>query len=258
MKSYFNLFGLEIHLYSICILIGVVIAYLLITNESKKMKLNNDLISNMIFYGIIIGILGARFYYVIFNLDYYSIYPQEIIKIWHGGLAIHGGIIFGIIFIYYFSKKHKLNFIKTLDILAPAVIIAQSIGRWGNFFNQEAYGSLTTYNFFKKLLIPNFIINNMKINGNYYLPTFLFESIWCFIGFVIMIFIRKNKKNKVGYLTSFYLIYYSFGRFFIESLREDSLLIFNIKTAQLVSIIGIIAGIINFFVSKKKNILYKE
>lgn len=258
MKSYFNLLGLEIHLYSICILIGVAIAYLLITNESKKMKLNNDLISNMIFYGIIIGILGARFYYVIFNLDYYSIYPQEIIKIWHGGLAIHGGIIFGIIFIYYFSKKHKLNFIKTLDILSPAVIIAQSIGRWGNFFNQEAYGSLTTYSFLKKILVPNFIINNMKINGNYYLPTFLFESIWCFIGFVIMIFIRKNKKNKVGYLTSFYLIYYSFGRFFIESLREDSLLIFNIKTAQLVSIIGIIVGIINLFVSKKKNILYKE
>ena len=99
MKSYFNLLGLEIHLYSICILIGVAIAYLLITNESKKMKLNNDLISNMIFYGIIIGILGARFYYVIFNLDYYSIYPQEIIKIWHGGLAIHGGIIFGFLFL---------------------------------------------------------------------------------------------------------------------------------------------------------------
>lgn len=258
MKPYFNLLGIEVHYYSLCILLGIVCAYIIIMKEAKKNKYKEDTISDLIFYGIIFGLLGARIHYVLFNLDYYLIYKEEILKVWHGGLAIHGGIIFGVIFIYLFTKKHKLNFIKILDIIAPAVILAQSIGRWGNFFNQEAYGSSVSYNLLRKLLIPKFIINNMKIDGVYYLPTFYFESILCFIGFIIMIYIRNKKNNKVGYISSFYLIYYSVIRFIIEIFRTDSLMIYNFKTAQIISIIMFIIGIINLIYSKKNNKLYKE
>ena len=258
MKPYFNLLGIEIHYYSLCILLGIVCAYLIIMKEAKNNKYKEDTISDLIFYGIIFGLLGARIYYVLFNLDYYLIYKEEIIKVWHGGLAIHGGIIFGVIFVYLFTKKHKLYFIKILDILSLGLILAQSIGRWGNFFNQEAYGSSVSYSFLRKLLIPKFIINNMKIDGIYYLPTFYFESILCLIGFIIMIYIKNKKNNKIGYISSFYLIYYSIIRFIIEIFRTDSLMIYKFKTAQIISIIMFIIGIINLIYSKKSNKLYKE
>ncbi len=248
----FKIFNINIYWYSICILIGVILAYILITKESKKHNIDKDIISDLIFYTLIVGILGARIYYVIFNLDYYMQNPIDIIKIYNGGLAIHGGIIFGVLFVYFFTKKKKLNFVKILDICAPAVILAQAIGRWGNFFNKEAHGSIVLIEKLKSMHIPKFIIDGMYIDGNYYYPTFYFESIWCIIGFIILMFIRKNKNVKIGVQIGFYLIWYSIGRFFIEALRTDSLMLFNLKMAQIVSIIGVIIGIILIILSKNK------
>lgn len=248
----FNIFGFNVYYYSLCILLGVIVAYILITREGKKQGLPKEFISDLIFYTLIIGILGTRVYYCVFNLDYYLANPSEILKIYNGGLAIHGGVIAGLIFVYFYTKKKNISFIKILDIVAPAVIIAQSFGRWGNFFNQEAHGGITTYQNLKNMHIPEFIINGMHIEGKYYYPTFFFESIWCLIGFIILMFVRRNKNLRKGFQIGFYFIWYGIGRFFIEVLRTDSLMFFNLKIAQIVSLIGIIIGIIIIVTNRNK------
>lgn len=248
----FNIFGFNVYYYSLCILLGVIVAYILITREGKKQGLPKEFISDLIFYTLIIGILGARVYYCVFNLDYYLANPSEILKIYNGGLAIHGGVIAGLIFVYLYTKKKNVSFIKILDIVAPAVIIAQSFGRWGNFFNQEAHGGITTYQNLKNMHIPEFIINGMHIEDKYYYPTFFFESIWCLIGFIILMIARKNKNLRKGFQIGFYFIWYGIGRFFIETLRTDSLMFFGLKIAQIVSLIGIIIGIIIIVTNRNK------
>ena len=248
----FNIFGFNVYYYSLCILLGVIVAYILITREGKKQGLTKEFTSDLIFYTLIIGILGARVYYCVFNLDYYLANPSEILKIYNGGLAIHGGVIAGLIFVYFYTKKKNVSFIKILDIVAPAVIIAQSFGRWGNFFNQEAHGGITTYQNLKNMNIPEFIINGMHIEGKYYYPTFFFESIWCLIGFIILMIARRNKNLRKGFQIGFYFIWYGIGRFFIEALRTDSLMFFGLKIAQIVSLIGIIIGIIIIVTNRNK------
>ena len=248
----FNIFGFNVYYYSLCILLGVIVAYILITREGKKQGLTKEFTSDLIFYTLIIGILGARVYYCVFNLDYYLANPSEILKIYNGGLAIHGGVIAGLIFVYFYTKKKNVSFIKILDIVAPAVIIAQSFGRWGNFFNQEAHGGITTYQNLKNMHIPEFIINGMHIEGKYYYPTFFFESIWCLIGFIILMFVRRNKNLRKGFQIGFYFIWYGIGRFFIEAFRTDSLMFFGLKIAQIVSLIGIIIGIIIIVTNRNK------
>lgn len=248
----FNIFGFNVYYYSLCILLGVIVAYILITREGKKQGLPKEFISDLIFYTLIIGILGARVYYCVFNLDYYLANPSEILKIYNGGLAIHGGVIAGLIFVYFYTKKKNVSFIKILDIVAPAVIIAQSFGRWGNFFNQEAHGGITTYQNLKNMHIPEFIINGMHIEGKYYYPTFFFESIWCLIGFIILMIARRNKNLRKGFQIGFYFIWYGIGRFFIELFRTDSLMFFGLKIAQIVSLIGIIIGIIIIVTNRNK------
>lgn len=248
----FNIFGFNVYYYSLCILLGVIVAYILITREGKKQGLPKEFISDLIFYTLIIGILGARVYYCVFNLDYYLANPSEILKIYNGGLAIHGGVIAGLIFVYFYTKKKNVSFIKILDIVAPAVIIAQSFGRWGNFFNQEAHGGITTYQNLKNMHIPEFIINGMHIEGKYYYPTFFFESIWCLIGFIILMIARRNKNLRKGFQIGFYFIWYGIGRFFIEEFRTDSLMFLGLKIAQIVSLIGILIGIIIIVTNRNK------
>ncbi|MDD6878790.1 MAG: prolipoprotein diacylglyceryl transferase [bacterium] len=244
---------ITIYWYSIMIIIGTVIGLIILFCEVKKNKMNINFFYDLIFYVMLFGIIGARIYYVLFNLDYYMTYPSEIIKIWHGGLAIHGGILSGFLVIYLYCKKHNVNMFKVTDLFAVSVIIAQSIGRWGNFFNKEAYGMVTSLSKLKSCHIPTFVINGMYIDGNYYQPTFLYESIWNLIGFIIMLIIRR-KNNKIGTLTGFYLIWYSIGRCFIEYFRSDSLMFLNIKVAQIVSIILFFVGI--FIILKSKGSEY--
>ena len=242
-RTLIKLGPISIYWYSVMIALGFLAAMIVCLTEVKRKKLDIEKYSNMVFYAVLFGILGARIYYVLFNLDYYLKMPSEILKVWHGGLAIHGGIIAGILVAYFYTKKYKMNFLKTLDISVVGIIIAQAIGRWGNFFNQEAFGKLTTKAALIKQRIPNFIIDGMYIDGAYYQPTFLYESVWSLIGFIIMLFLRRTKKLKVGYLTGFYLIWYSIGRCFIEYFRSDSLMLGTIKVAQLISLSLIVIGI---------------
>lgn len=258
MKSVISLGPINISLYSLCILIGIIFAFVLIRKESKKFNIKDDFISSLIFWCIIFGIVGARIYYVLFNLDYYMKSPIEIIKVWNGGLAIHGGILAGLITLIYFCKKEKVSIIKILDISCVGLIIGQSCGRWGNFFNMEAYGSEVTKSFLEGLHLPNFIIEGMHINGRYYHPTFLYESLFCLLGLIIMILIRKIPKIKQGMIISFYLVWYGVLRYFIESLRTDSLMLSSFKVAQLVSILFILLGIIGFILSIIKKIDYNK
>lgn len=243
---------IEITWYSICIFLGIILAGIIINKESKRSNIPTTFITSLIFWCVFFGIIGARIYYVLFNLDYYSSYPIEIIKIWNGGLAIHGGMIAGLITLIIYCKKYKVNVLKMLDIAVPGLILAQSIGRWGNFFNAEAHGSVVSKAFLEGLHLPEFIIKGMYIGGNYYHPTFLYESILCLIGFFVLIGIRSLKNNKLGNTTAIYLVWYGVIRFFIESLRTDSLMLGNIKMAQLISVLMIIIGIVMYIITKKK------
>ena len=184
--------------------------------------------------------------------------PNEIFSIWNGGLAIHGGIIAVFITVLYYCKKKDYNLLLVLDFIVVGLIIAQAIGRWGNFFNGEAHGPITTLSYLKSLYLPNFIIKGMHIDGNYYIPTFLYESLWCLLGFIIMYLIRNKKFVKVGFLTGFYFIWYGIERFYVESLRTDSLMLFNFKIAQLVSLAMIVIGFIIFIYSFKNSNIYRE
>lgn len=237
----------QIYWYSIFIFLAMVTACFLIIKEARRKQINQEFLGNVIFYSIIIGIIGARSYYVLFNLSYYLENPIEIFEIWNGGLAIHGGILASTSFIFYYCRKYKVEIIKILDITVVGLIIAQAIGRWGNFFNGEAYGQITTYQNLIEEGIPEFVIKGMYISGEYRQPTFFYESCWCLIGFIIMLLIRKLYQNlKNGQLAGFYLIWYGIGRFLIEGLRTDSLMIGPFKIAQIVSILFIIVGLYLF------------
>lgn len=241
-----------IYWYSVILLIAFVVGCLLILKEAKKQGIPKDILEDFIFYTIPICLIGARIYYVLFEFEYYSKYPGDIIKVWEGGLAIHGGIIAGFFCLIYFTKKNKINMLKMLDILVVSLILGQIIGRWGNFMNGEAFGPTTSLNFLKSLHLPKFIIDGMYIEEAYHHPTFLYESLWNLIGFIAMLIIRNTKINRLGLLTSIYFIWYGIGRFLIESLRTDSLMFLNIRIAQVISILFILIGIGVFIYSKKK------
>lgn len=249
----FSIGNFSLRWYSVLILIGVFLAMFLIKKESKRFNIDQEFVFNLVFWAVVFGILGARIYYVIFNYNLYKGDVLSIFRIWEGGLAIHGGVISGFIVLCIYCKKNHQSIFRMTDIIVPGLILAQAIGRWGNFFNSEAHGMATTLTHLKSLHIPNFIINGMHINGIYYEPTFLYESLACIIGFIILIIIRRLKFIKVGTLTGIYLMYYSVIRFFIESMRTDSLMFFGFKTAQLVSVILFILGLILILCSLSKS-----
>jgi phosphatidylglycerol:prolipoprotein diacylglycerol transferase len=243
---------IQIYWYSICIVIGMIVGRYLVYKEAMKHGINENVMTNLIFYTVIVSIIGARLYYVVFNWSYYSRNFLEIFEIWNGGLAIHGAIIFGGLYLIYYTKAHHFDTLEVLDICCVGLIIGQAIGRWGNFFNQEAYGSLTTLENLKSLFIPQFIIDGMNIGGVYYHPTFLYESLWNIVGFIILLLVRKRPYLKTGQLFGLYCMWYSLGRFFIEGMRQDSLMLGSMKMAQLVSIAMFVVGVF-FFVRRFKS-----
>ena len=242
---------IQIYWYSVCIVIGMMVGMFLVYSEAKKKNISESVVTNLIFYTILIAIIGARLYYVIFKWDYYSKHMLEIMEIWNGGLAIHGAIIAGGLFLIIYTKKHQIDTLKMLDICCVGLIIGQAFGRWGNFFNQEAYGSVVSIDFLKKLFLPGFIIDGMYIDDAYHHPTFLYESLWCIIGFVILFFIRKRRYIKIGQTFGIYCMWYSVGRFFIEGLRTDSLMLGSLKMAQIVSIGMFLVGLYFYFKRRK-------
>lgn len=258
----FKFHGIGLRWYTLFILIGVLLGFYLVNKEGMRFNINKDFLFNLCFWVIFFGILGARLYYVIFNFNIYKNDLIGIVKIWEGGLAIHGGIIAGLITLIFYCKKYKMPIIRITDFCVPALLLAQGIGRWGNFFNSEAYGPITTLAKLKSMQIPDFVINGMYINGEYRVPTFLYESIWCLTGFIALLMIRKYKYIKSGEISGMYLVWYSLGRLIIEGMRTDSLMLGSIKVAQLVSIVLIIIGIVMIIICRKQGTqfdnLYKE
>lgn len=253
IKAVIHDFGFfELRWYSVLILVGIIIALIYCKLESKKFNIPWDFFFNMAFWTIIVGFVGARVYYVLFNFSDYSNDLISILKIWEGGLAIHGGIIAGVITMILYCRKYGARALRMTDITVVPLILAQAIGRWGNFFNGEAHGAATTLSHLKNLHLPQFIIDGMNIGGIYYTPTFLYESIWCFIGFIGLLIAKRYKYLKVGQLTSIYLMWYSVGRFIIEGMRTDSLMLGGFKMAQIVSIILFIVGLLVFMILSRK------
>lgn len=248
----FQIGGFEVRWYGILIACGVIIAISLAGYNCKKKKVDFDIILDVFFIAFPTAIIGARAYYVIFEFENYKDNLIDIINIRKGGLAIHGGLIGAFLAIYLFSKIKKINLVKYLDVAAPSIILAQAIGRWGNFMNGEAHGGEVTYEFISKF--PEFIQKGMHIGGSYYQPTFLYESIWNIIVCILLLIIlyRKSEQEN-GIVIGSYLVLYSLGRVFIEGLRTDSLMLGNIRVAQLISIIGIIIGLGIVVFIKRRN-----
>lgn len=245
-----------IHWYGVIIALGAFLGLFIATRESDRLGLQKDLMVDLVVFAIPIAILSARLYYVIFEWDRYAGGPWwKIFAIWEGGIAIHGALIGSVITAIIFSRVKKVHFWMIADIAAPALILGQAIGRWGNFMNQEAFGgqiSETAYNNFHQYL-PNFIMDNMCIDGVMHHPTFLYESVWNMLVFALLLVLRRyNPLRGEVFLT--YIMAYSIGRFFIEGLRTDSLYVLNtpIRTAQVLSIILII-GAIGLMIYRRKS-----
>lgn len=237
----FEIFGLEIRWYGILIASGVLIGTILAIREARRIGFDEELILDLLIWEVPLCLIGARLYYVIFSWDLYKDNPIEALNIRHGGLAIHGALITAIIVAIIFTRIKKINFWTLADICGPSLILAQAIGRWGNYINQEAYG------------VPTDLPWGIMVNGVKVHPTFLYESIWNFLVFLFLIWYRKNKKKEEGEVFLLYLSLYSFIRFFIEGLRIDSLMWGQFRVAQIVSIIGFFIPLIIFYMKRKKS-----
>ncbi len=233
----FNIFNISIYWYGIILVIGYLIGVILIKINDGLYEIKWEQVIEVLTFAILFGIIGARLYYVLFNLDYYSNNLNQIFNISNGGIAIYGGLITGVITIFVFSNIYKYKFLDMLDYIVPFVALGQAIGRFGNFFNIEAYGDITD-TFLKMRIFDN--ITNEYIDVH---PTFLYESILTLTIFLIIYINRKNRKFQ-GQQTLIYLMLYGFGRSIIEQFRIDSLMLGDIKISQLLSIILCIFSII--------------
>ncbi|MDR2822056.1 MAG: prolipoprotein diacylglyceryl transferase [Acholeplasmatales bacterium] len=249
-KVAIRIFDFEIVWYALFIMTGIISAIIVALYEVRLKRINVDDFYTALLICVVTAILGARLYYVFFDFDKET-YPTflDIINIRNGGLAIHGAIIFAIIFAIICCKWKKINIFFIFDILLPGFLIGQIIGRWGNFMNGELYGPAIESGFLLNV-IPKFILNQTTISGVIHHPTFLYEGIWNFVGLVLLLFIRKNKYEKLGDLLGLYLIWYGFGRAaIIEPLRvlgaaHDSLYFGGVPINILLSYVFVVIGII--------------
>lgn len=241
-----------IHWYGVIIAAGILLCYFYIASELKRRGLPREPVENMAFWLVASGIIGARLYYVIFQWPYYAENPGDIFQIWKGGLAIHGALIGGALAYFVYTWRHKLNWRLYADVLIPGVLFAQALGRWGNFFNNEAFGTPT--NFPWKIFIPEENRPEGFADFSYFHPTFLYESIWNLAGFFFLVFLTRKWKNRPhGAILAAYLMYYSFGRFLIEGIRTDSLYIGQLRAAQLMSVLLFCIGFFLLIFWRKKH-----
>ncbi|HHV45466.1 MAG TPA: prolipoprotein diacylglyceryl transferase [Tissierellia bacterium] len=236
----FKIFGIEVMWYGVLISTGVLIGTILALRETKRVGVKEDDFIDLLLFAIPSAIIGARIYYVVFNWDYYGRNLGQILNFRGGGLAIHGAIIAATIVGIIFTKKRGLNFWQIADIASPSLILGQAIGRWGNFINQEAYGTPTD-------LPWGIMVNGVKVH-----PTFLYESLGNFIIFIILLWYRRKKQRVSGEVFLLYIMLYSLVRFFVEGLRIDSLMLGPVRVAQLVSLCAIIIGIYLFNKRRRK------
>lgn len=237
----FSLFGIEVRWYGIFIVTGMILAMFLSAKEAKRRGLKEDDVFDLAFWAIPIAVIGARLWYVIFEWSSYQGDISKIINIREGGLAIQGGLMAAMITGWIFCKVRKLSFLEMADIVFPYVVMAQGIGRWGNFTNNEAFGTPTN--------LPWALI----VNGQSVHPTFLYESIGDIAICLTLIWITRKKLKFNGQILMLYFVLYGILRFFVEGLRTDSLYYGNIRVAQLLAICGIIIGIAGLVYLSKKN-----
>ena len=236
----FTIFGIDVMWYGVLIATGMLIGIALAIREAKRVGISEDDVLNIAIIAIPVAIICARLYYVIFSWDYYSQNPGEIFNIRGGGLAIHGGLIGGILTGFIYAKVKKLDFFKTADAVMVGMPLAQAIGRWGNFINGEAHGGPTS-------LPWGIMVDGVKVH-----PTFLYESIWDFGIFLFIMLYMRKKKTYEGEVIVSYITLYSIGRFFIEGLRTDSLMFGPIRMAQFVSLVGVVGGLVLHFYLKNR------
>lgn len=239
----FEIFGVPIYNYAICIVLGVIVALILCRISKNKFDIEFDTVLEHIVYALLIGVIGARLYFVVFNLDYYLNNPSQIFNFRDGGLAIYGGLIFGAISLIVSLKISKVNFFDFLDRIVPYVALAQCFGRWGNFFNVEAYGTETS-----SILRMGIIKNGVYTEVH---PTFFYESIFNLIIFIILSKMQKTRKYK-GQILLYYLAGYGLIRMIIEGLRVDSLMFLGFRVSQVLSLIIFIISIIFIIINNKK------
>jgi phosphatidylglycerol---prolipoprotein diacylglyceryl transferase len=226
----FSIGSIDVRWYGIVLGSAALIALLIAIQEGKRFNISPDFFMDFLLVAVPSAIVGARLYYVIFKWADYRNNLWEIFQIWHGGIAIYGALIGSIIGVAFYVRAKGYDFWRIADIAAPGLIIGQMIGRWGNFMNQEAHGGPVAESFLRDSLhLPNFIVNQMYITdpatmqAAYYQPTFLYESIWTFVGFLLLLLLRRRPFVRAGEIFISYFIWYSIGRFFIEGLRTDSL-----------------------------------
>ena len=246
LQTFIRIGSLDIAWYAVLIMSGAYIAYAVSAKSLKKAGYNIADIENLFFGALITGFAGARLWYVLFyDLATSLKDPISIFMIRDGGLAIHGGLFAGVGFGYWYAKKKNLNFWHMADMIVPNILIAQAIGRWGNFMNQEAYGGIVSESFYN--YFPAFIKNIMFINGEYRMPTFFFESVANIIGWLLIYFVvRKLSTRKRGDMVYAYLMWYGVTRYFIEGMRTDSLTFFHFRIAQLISLGFLFVGVLGY------------
>ncbi len=243
----FELFGRPVYWYGVIIAVGVLVGIYLAMRYAKLLKYDPEMMVDFCLLAIPLAIIGARLYYVIFKWEVYKDYPLDIIKIWEGGLAIYGAVIGGVIAGVIFSRWRKVQFWDLADIVAPSLILGQAIGRWGNFFNQEAYGRAVTNKTWQWFPYAVYI----EAEKQWHMATFFYESMWNILVFVFLMFYRRRRK-KSGEVFLLYLILYSSGRIVIEGLRTDSLYWGSFRVSQIVAALLIIVGLILFIIRRRK------
>ncbi len=247
----FDLGPIHVYWYGLIISFGALLGLIIAVRESQRRGLRSDIFVDLILFAMPVSIICARLYYVAFKWSYYSKHLAETAEIWQGGIAIHGALIGAVLTALIFAKVKGVSFWKIADIAAPSLLLGQAIGRWGNFVNQEAHGGQVTRQYLENLHLPNVIINQMYINGAYVIPTFLYESVWDFLGFIVLLILRRLNLGR-GELFLTYIIWYSAGRFYIEGLRTDSLMLTgSLRMAQVMSIILIVVSIGIWFYRRK-------
>jgi phosphatidylglycerol:prolipoprotein diacylglycerol transferase len=241
----FTLFDLDIRWYGILVATGIALGTLVFYIRGPKRGISGDTVLDILIISIPVGVICARLYYVVFNWDYFSLDLSQILNVRGGGLAIHGGLLGGLLAAWFVTRYKHVNFIDMADAVVPGIALAQAIGRWGNYFNSEAHGGPTD-------LPWGIIVDGVKVH-----PTFLYESIWCFLLFLFLIMLDKRPRF-AGQLACLYGILYSVERFAVEALRTDSLMFGPFKQAQLLSLAVIIICSLLYFYFQKKSLQNRQ
>lgn len=265
-----RIFGLEIAFYGILIAIAILLAVILSIRRAKKTGQKTGDYYDLAIIGILAAIVGARLYYVIFSLDYYIAHPLQIFDIRGGGLAVYGGIIGGFLAGFIVCRVKKISYLQVLDTVAPTIALGQAIGRWGNFFNREAFGDYTDSLFAMQIRLDSVggvVTDNIRehmvhINGIDYIqvhPTFLYESFWCLLLFVLIMVFRRYQQYH-GEVLLWYLCGYGLERAVVEGLRTDSLMIGSsgIAVSQLLSAVLFAASLVILIVQRVRIIRRKK